>query len=328
MPLTDNGWSGWFNPAGQLATDLWPDVSEYPPSELFPARPLVDESKKSPLVFSSRSPGTVRRHFEWMAKHEIDGAFLHRRLSQCDSNILDGALLRWRDNIGRLVQEASEISNRVFGIMYDVGGIAPGLIQRSFANDWAHLIQNERVLDSPSYLREEGKPVIGLLGFGFANSSSDPQIIRAIVGYIRSTTPGGAYIVASTPTCWRTGDGDANSNPGFLDVWLNEFDAISPWTVGAYNSEEEANAYAEGRMKEDIALLNKRNSPGKRRRVDYIPVVFPGYSSHNSSAGKLGFNSIERNGGHFLWKQIWNACDKGARTLYGATWDELSANIY
>ncbi|KAL0581161.1 hypothetical protein V5O48_000851 [Marasmius crinis-equi] len=319
LPLTENGWSGWFNPAGELATDLWPDVSEYPPSELFPARPLVNESEECPLVFSSRSPGTVRRHFEWMAKHGIDGAFLHRKLSQCNPNILDGAVLRWRDNIGRLVQEASEVENRVFGIMYDLSGIPPDQIQCSFQSDWTHLIQDERVLDSPSYLREEGKPVIGLWGFGFANSNHDPETLRAIVKRIRNETPGGAYIVAGAPACWRTGDGDADSNPGFLDAWLNEFDAISPWTVGAYGTEGEADAYAEGRMKEDIALLKGRNSVGKWRRVDYIPV------GHNSSEGRAGFNRIKRNGGHFLWKQIGNACDKGARTIYGATWDELSA---
>lgn len=47
---------------------------------------------------------------------------------------------------------------------YDVSGVPPDRIQRILEHDWAHLVHNLRILDSPNYLREKGKPVIALWG--------------------------------------------------------------------------------------------------------------------------------------------------------------------
>ena len=116
------------------------------------------------------------------------------------------------------------------------------------------------------------------LGFGFDNSGHTPASVRAIANFFRSATPGGAHIMAGTPAHWRTAESDADRNPEFLDVWLNEFDAISPWTVGRYGNEQEADDFAETKMKGDTELIKKRNEEGIYRRIDYIPVVLPGGS--------------------------------------------------
>lgn len=58
--------------------------------------------------------------------------------------------------------------------------------------------------------------------------------------------------MAGTPAHWRTAESDADRNPEFLDVWLNEFDAISPWTIGRYRDEREADDFAETKMKGDV----------------------------------------------------------------------------
>ena len=84
--------------------------------------------------------------------------------------------------------------------------------------------------------------------------------------------------MGGTPTHWRTGEGDADRNPEFIDVWLNEFDAISPWTIGRFKTEDEADSFAEEKMKADSDLIQRRNSEGRWKRLDYIPVVFPGGS--------------------------------------------------
>lgn len=55
--------------------------------------------------------------------------------------------------------------------------------------------------------------------------------------------------------------------------------------------------------------------------LDYIPVVFPGWSRHNLSDGKQTFDHTWREGGKLLWRQIYNARKHGARTIYAATWD-------
>ena len=127
-----------------------------------------------------------------------------------------------------------------------------------------------------------------------------------------------------------------------MDTWLNEFDAISPWTIGRYKTEMEADNFAETKMKGDVELI-KRRTEETGRKVDYIPVIFPGgsvslsmslyaggyfyitsfvFQGYNLSEGKWGFNDIKREGGRFLWKQVVNVKRLGVRTVYGAMWDE------
>ena len=81
--------------------------------------------------------------------------------------------------------------------------------------------------------------------------------------------------MAGAPTHWQILRGDADPNPGFLDVWYNEFDAISPWTVGRYHDEESADQFLVEKVRKDIKALKENTSA---RRVDYIPVIYPGSS--------------------------------------------------
>jgi len=95
--------------------------------------------------------------------------------------------------------------------------------------------------------------------------------------------------MAGVPTYWRTSEGDADRNPEFLTVWLNEVDAISPWTIGRYSSEREADRFAENMMRGDSEFLRKRVDEGFKK-IDYIPVVFPGGSvSDESSFSRFNF---------------------------------------
>ncbi|KAF8168497.1 hypothetical protein B0H34DRAFT_61646 [Crassisporium funariophilum] len=321
-----HGWLHWFNQpipdGGRPNTDCWPDVSSYSPSELYMAPGLKTKTGDPLFLFSSRNAKTVQRHFHWMAEHGVDGAFLQRFAGQCDLELGNEGVMRIRDEVGDRVREAAEREGRVFAIMYDVSGVKPDRIQRILERDWIHLVRNKGVLDSPNYLKERGKPVVALWGFGFDNAGHTPALVRAITQFFRNTTPGGVYIMGGAPAHWRTAESDADRNPEFLDVWLNEFDAISPWTVGRYRTEQDADNFAETKTKGDVELIKRRNEEGTTRRIDYIPVVLPGGSGYNLSEGKWGFNDIKRNGGRFLWKQIHNARRLGVRTIYGAMWDE------
>lgn len=119
---------------------------------------------------------------------------------------------------------------------------------------------------------------IQITGFGVHGSHHDPATIRAVTAFIRRETPGGAYIIAGSPSHWRTSSVDSDTNPEFLDIWLNEFDAIRPWSVGRYKTEQDADDFAEYVMKEDVNLLNRRNAENDKRHVEYMPVVYPGSS--------------------------------------------------
>lgn len=117
-----HGWLHWFTypipDGGRPNTDLWPDVSEYSPSELFPAPGLKLANGEQAYLFSSRNPKTVQRHFNWMAQHGVDGAFLQRFAGQCDVEGGNEAIRNQRDEIGDRVREAAEKEGRVFAIMY------------------------------------------------------------------------------------------------------------------------------------------------------------------------------------------------------------------
>lgn len=47
---------------------------------------------------------------------------------------------------------------------YDISGVAAERIQELIETDWNHLLHEKRVLNSPNYLREDGKPVIAIWG--------------------------------------------------------------------------------------------------------------------------------------------------------------------
>ncbi|KZT64030.1 hypothetical protein DAEQUDRAFT_68833 [Daedalea quercina L-15889] len=325
-----HGWLHWFNypvpDGGRPNTDLWPDLSEYSPSELYPAPGVKYPSGEQAFLFSSRHPKTVQRHFHWMAQHGVDGAFLQRFAGQTDLEAGNEAIRNQRDEVGDRVREAAEKEGRVFAIMYDVSGVPPDRIQRVIEHDWMHLIHDKGVLDSPNYLRERGKAVVTFWGFGFADSKHDPAVVRAITRFVRDNTPGGAYIMAGTPAHWRTSVSDADPNPDFVNVWLEEFDAISPWTIGRYHNEESADWFEKEKIAGDVKLINERNQRWEQtqigRKIDYIPVVFPGGSGHNLSEGKWGWNDAPRQGGRFLWRQLFNVRRHGVRIVYGAMWDE------
>ncbi len=187
---------------------------------------------------------------------------------------------------------------------YDVSGVPADRIQRTLELDWTHLIRNQCILDSPSYLREKGKPVIGLWGFGFHNAGHTPDLIRSIIQFFRTTTPKGAYIFGGAPSCWRLSEGDADRNAGLVDVWLNEFDAISPWTIGRYKTDREADDFANTKMKGDVELIKRRNSD-TGRKVDYIPVVLPGGSVSISMSMHAGGSPVY----HLFYRDL--TCRKG-----------------
>jgi hypothetical protein len=100
--------------------DVWPDVSSYSPSELFPVPELKSKTGEQAFLFSSRHPKTVQRHFHWMAEHGVDGAFLQRFAGQCDVELGNEGTRKIRDEVGARVREAAELEGRVFAVMFVV----------------------------------------------------------------------------------------------------------------------------------------------------------------------------------------------------------------
>jgi hypothetical protein len=120
------------------------------------------------------------------------------------------------------------------------------------------------------------------------------------------------------PTYWRTLRRDAIADPRLHEI-LVKADVVSPWTVGRYSSPEQVAKHVRETVREDIEWCNSR-------KLDYLPVAFPGFSWHNLEARrgrKAPLNAIPRLGGRFLWSQCREFQKAGARMLYVAMFDEL-----
>jgi hypothetical protein len=57
-------------------------------------------------------------------------------------------------------------------------------------------------------------------------------------------------------------------------------------------------------------------------KVDYLPVVFPGFSWHNMNPGSP-HDQIPRRKGEFLWSQFAAAKRSGSQSVYVAMFDEV-----
>ena len=89
---------------------------------------------------------------------------------------------------------------------------------------------------------------------------------------------------------------------------------ISPWSVGRFGDDRGAEAFMRERMVPDVAETSHLN-------IDYMPVIFPGFSWHNLKGGAI--NQISRKCGRFYQAQASNALDAGAQMLYSAMFDEV-----
>lgn len=94
------------------------------------------------------------------------------------------------------------------------------------------------------------------------------------------------------PTFWREMKRDAVADPLFHQI-LKVSDVISPWTIGRYHSPETAARYGKQVMEPDIQWAHQHG-------MDYLPVVFPGFSWHNHMGGTKPINQIPRLKGKFF----------------------------
>jgi hypothetical protein len=316
---TGLGWTHYAGPRthkfepGSAGIDFWPDTSELSPAEKS-ATPFRFADGSVATVFSSHSPATVDRHFRWMREYGIDGAFLQR----FPSEFIAGnppALARRRvvDDVIGYARAAAEHQGRAFVIMYDLSGVPAGAMDR-VKSDWRHLVDDLRVRASPAYQYHRGRPLVALWGIGFndhrAYTLSD---CADLIAFLKDDPVyGGNAVMLGVPTGWREQRGDAVSDIQLHDV-LRAADLVSPWTPGRYRDLAGIRAHAEKYWFPDRAWCAERG-------LDYLPVVFPGFSWRNL---KGATTSIDRLDGRFLWEQYRQLANHGVTMVYQAMFDEM-----
>ena len=300
------GWRHWKRgkpSENQLTIDLLPDVSEIEPENRFPLG-IKDADGNAVKVFSSYREATVRLHFQWMRGYGIDGVFVQRFAK----TLANAREKRFHDTVLQHCRNAAKAEGRVYAVMYDLTGLEAGTV-KSVLEDWRELRDMGVGADEAS-LRIGGRPLVAIWGVGFAKDRAySLNECRDLVAALRDD---GCSLLLGVPTGWRTGNRDASPDPLLREI-VASADAISPWTVGRYRTLAEVGYHAETTWEADLAWCRQRG-------VEYLPVIFPGFSWKNLKGGPL--NQVPRLRGTFFQRQINEAIRVGSRSLYIAMFDE------
>lgn len=306
-------WTHWakdlskaFQP-GNIAVDLWPDVSEYDDDELYDT---VFKYKDGIVAktFSSHNRKTVVRHFKWMRDYGIDGAFVQRFAN----GLKDKTLRYHKDKVLSSAREGANRYGRTYCVMYDLTGIPDSYIVKVF-DDWRMLREKMHITEDGAYQHHNGKPVVGIWGVGFNGQIKKRPGFKECTELLKKFNADGCSVMLGTATGWREQDRDATQNPELHKVLLMA-DIISPWSVGRFGTLDGAKKHAEKYWSKDVTWAREHG-------IDYMPVVFPGFSWHNLTGKKLA--QIPRLDGKFMWSQIVANKKAGADMIYIAMFDEV-----
>ncbi|WP_183565642.1 glycoside hydrolase family 71/99-like protein [Mucilaginibacter sp. SP1R1] len=307
------GWNhynshGKFEP-GSTNIDVWPDVSEYAKTY---KTPFKHADGSDAYLYSSHDASSTDTHFKWMQQYGIDGVFVQRFIA----DVLRGPGRRHNDAVLGNVLKSSQKYHRAVALMYDLSGMRAGG-DSVVIKDFKHLVDSLKLTrqgNRQTYLYHNGKPLVAIWGVGFNDNRRYglPEIERIIDFLKNDPVYGGCSILLGVPTYWRDFGNDTEKDPHLHDV-LRKADIIHPWFVGRYN--ESSYPQFQNRIADDMAWC-------KANKLDYVPVVFPGFSWHNMNP-RSPQNQIPRNRGQFYWKQLYGAVKSGATMLYVAMFDEV-----
>ncbi|HTB85414.1 MAG TPA: glycoside hydrolase family 71/99-like protein [Candidatus Sulfotelmatobacter sp.] len=310
----ENDWRHWTKSRGPLTdgnakVDLWPDTSELSPTERFPTGFNLPDGHPAE-VFSSYVKPTVLRHFRWMQEYGIDGVFVQRFAVG-----LTGARSLDRNNtVLANCREGAETYGRTYAVMYDLSGLPRGHMSQVM-DDWCHLRNQMGISKDRTYLFHHQKPVVAIWGIGF-NDHRDYTLeeCRQLIEFFKNDPDaGGCTVMVGVPAHWRELNGDAVSDPQLLKI-IRMADIVSPWTVGRYADLNGAKTYADTMLEADTSWC-------QAHKLDYMPVVFPGFSWHNMYGDPP--NQIPRLRGQFLWSQFCSVRRAGISMAYVAMFDEV-----
>jgi len=307
------GWTHWAKDAtkpfgpGNIAVDLWPDVSEYGDDELYTTAFHYKDGTPA-KTFSSHNRKTVLRHFKWMADYGIDGAFVQRF-----AHGLHNKTMRYhKDKVLSSAREGANRYGRTYTIMYDLTGVPDENIIKVF-DDWRILRDKMHITEDPAFQHHNGKPLVAIWGVGFSGKIKPRAGLQECKELMQRFKDDGCSLMLGIATGWRMQENDGLDDPELHSVLLMA-DVLSPWCVGRFGDLPGVQRHAKKYWEQDIVWAREHD-------IDYMPVVFPGFSWHNLKGAELA--SIPRLDGRFMWSQVVANKKAGCDMLYIAMFDEV-----
>ncbi|ASQ98847.1 glycoside hydrolase family 71/99-like protein [Streptomyces sp. Mo3] len=290
-----NGWWHWAAnmsqppSPGNTGIHSWPDMRDY--TKGYRTNYSNLNNGQPATLFSSYDQQTVDTHFRWMQQYAIDTAALQR----FNPFSPEGPT---RDAMAIKVRSAAERYGRKFYIMYDATGWLD--MKSQLKQDWTDKMKAHTA--SSAYARQNGKPVVGIWGFGF-NEANKPWSAADCLDVVNWFKAQGCYVMGGVPTHWRSGNED--SRPGYMGVY-HAFNMLSPWMVGRIGNIADTDRFFSGVNTPDQADCNANG-------IDYQPCVLPGDTQ-----------SRQRAHGDFMWRQFYNMVRVGAQGIYISMFDEYN----
>lgn len=328
------GYQGWFHNyrGGEMYTDeenfgldMWPDVSEY--EKTYPTGFRHADGSVA-RFFCSDDESTVKTHFKWMKQYGVDGVFLQRFFNSAMPR-RNGSRKGSDIVINHAMKYAQEY-HRAVAIMYDLSGLRPGRNDcMQLVDDWKYLVDSCRVTNYGKrnmYLSHKDKPLVVIWGVGFPDRPYDIKDIKLaeFIDFLHNDPVyGGCSVMLGVPTYWRTLEYDCVEEP-YLHELIRKADLVLPWMVQRFSPllHFDMDRYRDV-IRKDIAWCEEAG-------VDYVPLIYPGFSWHNLSRHAKGIGaekpvaSIPRQKGTFYWSQAYTAIKTGAKRLYVAMFDEVN----
>ncbi|WP_233244026.1 xylosidase [Tamlana fucoidanivorans] len=312
---SNRGWYHYQNPKcggffpGCSSIDMWPDMSEY--TEKY-VTPFKYEDGSDAYLYSPYDESSIDLHFKWMKENNIDGVHMQRFVVEIHSSNPKGK--RHFNKVLANALKAAKKYDRAISVMYDLSGCDSQKVAY-LEQDWNELVQEFNLFDNvehPTYLRHNGKPLMSIWGVGFNDNRKYTTIdVDRLVGKLKGPR-NKVSIMLGVPYYWRTFGNDTENNQGLHNL-IKKVDIIMPWAVGRYNSPSSYNA---DNVYQDIRWA-------EYNKVDYVPLVFPGFTWGNLQQTPEKYHDIPRLRGDFLWRQVAGAKLSGAKSLYVAMFDEV-----
>lgn len=293
--LRDRGWVHWSRSRGvapsptQITIDMWPWMDDYDPDLIYPAGEMELKDGRPAYLFSSSDFDTVRTHFRWMRKYNIDGVYFQRFVSRGNSGAYGAS-----EFVLRNVREAARLEGRVWAIEYDIGPLAndpdPLLVIQT---DWNWLVNEVGILDDPRYLHEDGKPVLFIWGFSVPGRDFTISQADEIVDWFAAQD---LYLIGGVPNSWDN-----------RVEWHNhyqKYDQLLAW------------------MQSSGSRLNSKRALLESWGMKILPHAWPGFSWTNLKELTPDNQFTPRNGGEFYWDRIKNAINTGADQIFLGMFDE------